>query len=160
MNYVLRIILLLGACIISGCDNSIKDATRMSDRVYVFIPDGPNSTFIDHLALIVSRYKLKPTVGSATDDSGRSLWVLDAKGAGVHLRSENILLSGQEDSSKCGVHAEPYPDSGQYFISIYSSGAPNDHNRATKLLGMISTDLRKSGYDVASKPRLCSSYKE
>jgi hypothetical protein len=131
----------------------------MSGKIYVTDTDERMSSFIGHLASIVRRYKLEPNVGSAIDDKGRRLHVLDAKGSNIRLRSENVLLSGQEDPSKCGAHEEPYPDPGQFFISVFVSGGPDGDGDAKNLLGMISSDLRKDGYDVSPKPKLCSRHK-
>lgn len=149
-------ILLLGALVLFGCDSPVGEYAKMSDKVYVIVPDGQTSSFTDDLALVIRRYKLQPNVGSAIDDKGKTLHVLDAQGPDVRLRSENVLLSGQEDVSKCGIHSEPYPDPGQYFISVSTSGSRAADKRAKDLLNMISSDLRKGGYEVSSKPRLCS----
>ena len=145
--------------ILSSCGQPAQEAKEITAKVYVIAPDGRSSSFIEHLALIVRRYRLEPNVGSATDDKGGRLNVLDAKGRNVRLRSENVLLSGQEDPSKCGAHDEPYSDPGQYFISVFTSGAPDGDEGAKNLLAMISSDLRNDGYDVSSKPRLCSKYR-
>tara|TARA_R110000772_G_scaffold44732_8_gene102839 strand:+ start:3286 stop:3684 length:399 start_codon:yes stop_codon:yes gene_type:complete len=132
----------------------------MSDKIYVIVSDEQAATFTGELATIVREYDLKPNVGKSNDDKGRTLHVLDAKGSDVRLRSENVLLSGQEDPSKCGAHSEPYPDPGQYFISV---SAPRDlvgNEGPNELLRRISSDLRKRGYAVASKPKICSAYME
>lgn len=159
MKVVKHVIILLWAFALSGCNNLSEHSNKLSGKVYVLAPDDRASSFIDQLAVIVRRYKLEPKVGGATDDRGRRLHVLDAKGSNIRLRSENVLLSAQEDASKCGAHDEPYPDPGQYFISVFASGDPDGDESAKKLLGMISSDLRKHGYEVSSIPRLCSGHK-
>lgn len=152
--------LFLGSILLIGCENSTEGSLKMSGKIYVIVPDGRSSLFTSDLASIVSRYGLVPNLGRAVDDKGMTLHVLDAKGPNFRLRSENVLLSGQEDSNKCGIHREPYPDPGQYFISLSHSDSSSENEIANELLENISSDLVRIGYVVKTKPELCSAYRE
>jgi hypothetical protein len=95
-------------------------------------------------------------VARATDDNGHVLNVLDAKGDGLRLRSANVHLSGHEDAAKCGVHPEPYPDPGQYFMSVSSGSDPAMQQAAIALLRRVGEDLKAAGYEVQAHPVVCS----
>nr|WP_299911752.1 hypothetical protein [Sphingomonas bacterium] len=100
---------------------------------------------------------MTPNLGQATDDRGYSLHVLDATSSSVRLRSENVLLSGQEETGLCGIYTEPHSDPGQYFISVSPSTQMADPRDSRELLVKMVQDLKVDGYDVRSKPVMCSS---
>lgn len=146
---------ILAILALPSCDKSAEETLEMSGKVYVIVADDRSLSFIDDLSSVVRKYGFEANVGTAVDDKGKTLHVLDARGPHSRLRSENVLLSGQEDASKCGVHSEPYPDPRQFFISVSTSGKPNGDKDARSLLDKVSSDLRRSGYEVVAKPRLC-----
>ena len=99
---------------------------------------------------------MTPNVGQASDEKGNALHVLDATSPSVRVRSENMLLSGTEDSELCGVYSGPHADPGQYFISVSPSTQIADPRTSRELLALIVKDLKSDGYEVRSEPILCS----
>lgn len=91
----------------------------IADKVYVVVPSGKASLFTEDLASLVKKRGMTPHVGEATDDKGYSIHVLDAASPSVRLWSQNMPLSGAEDSELCGVYSEPHSDPG----SILSQSA-------------------------------------
>lgn len=155
-NYILLSSIMIAIFILIGCDYNPDSSLKISGKIYVIVPENRNAVFTEDLAKIVSRYHMTPNLGKAIDDKGNALFVLDAVGSNIRLRSENILLSGQEDSERCGIHTEPYADPGQYFISISASGSQAKNQEAMIILENISLDLVRLGFDVREKPTLCS----
>lgn len=129
---------------------------QIAGKVYVIVPPGKASTFTAHLASLARKHGLVPNVGQASDDKGYSTHVLDATGSSVRLRSENMLLSGHEDSDLCGAYSEPHSDPGQYFISVSPSSQIADPRASQEALALIVKDLRSDGYDVRTEPITCS----
>lgn len=128
----------------------------IAGKVYVIVPPEKASSFTANLASIVRKRGMAAELGQATDDKGYSTHVLDARGHSVRLRSENVPLSGAEDSELCGVYSEPHSDPGQYFISVSPSTQIADPRASQALLALIVNDLKGAGYDVRSKPIACS----
>jgi len=140
----------------SACNSSFQPMPTVASEVYVLVPPRQAASFIPVLASIVEKRGMSPNVGQATDDKGNVLRVLDAESGGLRLRSENMLLSGQEDPARCGVYTEPHPDPGQYFISISSGSEPAAREAARELLHELSGNLKTAGYDVRTEPVICS----
>lgn len=128
----------------------------IAGKVYVIVPPEKAPSFTANLASVVRERGLAPQVGEAIDEKGYSIQVLDATGQSVRLRSENMLLSGAEDSKLCGVYSEPHPDPGQYVISVSPSTQTASPRASQELLAKIVNDLRGAGYDVRSEPLACS----
>lgn len=99
---------------------------------------------------------MTPNLGKATDDKGYSVYVLDATGPAVRLRSQNVLLDGHEEPELCGIYTGPHSDPGQYFISVSPSTQMVEPREARELLTKIVNDLKVAGYDVRPKPIKCS----
>lgn len=150
--------IVLGGLMLFACNGAPDDSARPMKKIYVIASDDLSSSFTADLASVVTKYGLSPNVGRAVDDRGMTLHVLDAKGADIRLRSENVLLSGQGDTGKCGVHREPYPDPGQYFISVSFVDDTSGNGRAEKLLRSLSHDLQARGYQVRSDAMVCSGH--
>nr|WP_294849774.1 hypothetical protein [uncultured Sphingomonas sp.] len=155
MTRVIRIAAVLSAFILLlGCDGWIGSEWKLSGKIYVLVP--AHHSFTPELAAMLRGYGMVTHSGSATDDAGNTLNVLDAKIPSIHLRSENVHLSGQEDPRECGLHAEPYPDPGQYFVSVSIPDKNSNKERAQGLLDRLSMDLVQRGYEVRQEPRICS----
>ena len=140
----------------SGCSPSSSAMPTVASKVYVLVPPQEAASFTTVLVSAVKRHGMSADVARATDDNGHVLNVLDAKGDGLRLRSENVLLSGQEDPAKCGVHPEPYSDPGQYFISVSSGSDAAARQAASALLLRVGEDLKTAGYVVQATPVICS----
>jgi hypothetical protein len=141
------VLLLMGSC------RSEEDA---GTTMYVLATSATASRLQGDLASLAQRHGLIPSVGHATDDGNHTLSVVEAKGRRMRLRGQNMPLSGHEDASVCGRHAEAYPDPGQYIVTIKSAisflGTASVHEVAAQLRRELS-DL---GYDVREEPLLCS----
>jgi hypothetical protein len=124
--------------------------------IYVLTPPAKADIFTQDLGVIVKRYGLEPNPGHATDDKGHTLWVLEARGKGVRLWSQNEPMSGDEDPAICGKYTEGHPDPGQYVISINKVFAWGAHDPPSLLLSKISKDLTRMGYDVRTHAVDCS----
>lgn len=128
----------------------------MVGEFYVMVPNGQASSFTSTLASLLEKYEMTSKLGKSTDDKGNSVFVLDADGPGVRLRSENVLLSGHESAEMCGVYTEPHSDPGQYFISISTDATTAEMREGREMLARIAKDLKVSGFDVRWKPETCS----
>ena len=150
----------LSVLLLEGCGNS-KDAIT----VYILCPPNKADRFTKDLGTVVEQHGLKPNLGQSTDDNGHTLYVIEADSILLHLWGQNMPLSGREDPDQCGPNAEARPDPGQYIVTI-------DHGLVkvglNHLLALITNDgprelasevtrgLQASGYDVRTKPVLCS----
>ena len=102
-------IILLATCFgLAACGPASDAPGPVADEVYVIVPSEKTSSFTEDLALSVKKYGMTPNLGQATDDKGYSLYVLDATSVSVRLRSENVILSGQEEPARCGFYTEPH----------------------------------------------------
>ena len=128
----------------------------IAGQVYVLIPAEKQLSFTTYLASVVERYGMVPNLGSATDDRGFSVHVLDATSSSVRLWSENVLLSGYENQKLCGVYTEPHSDPGQYFVSVSPETIMDDPQKSRELLIAVTKDLRTDGYNVRETPVECS----
>lgn len=144
------------AMFVGACGSSFSPTPSLVSKVYVLVPSPKAASFTTELASIAKKHGMHSVVGQATDDKGDVLQVLDAERDGLRLRSENVLLSGQEDPLQCGVHTEPHSDAGQFFISISASGDETARQAAQRLLLNVGEDLKASGYDVRAAPVICS----
>ena len=145
------------ACMcLSACSAEADIPGKIAGEIYVVAPAEKSARFTADLASVVRKHGLRPNNGQATDDKGHTLFVLDATGPAVRLRSENMSLSGHENSERCGVYDEPHPDPGQYFVSVSPATQGGDPRAALALLEHLSTDLNDLDYKVRSKPVECS----
>lgn len=154
------LILCFCACV-SACsaktDVPGKDVPgKVAGEIYVLVSPEKSARFTTDLASVVQNHGLRPNNGQATDDRGHTLFVLDATGPAVRLRSENVLLSGHEDPKRCGVYDEAHPDPGQFFVSVSPAAEDGDPRAALALLEKLSADLSGLAYDVRRKPVECS----
>jgi hypothetical protein len=124
--------------------------------VYVIVSAEKPSSFTTYLATLVHKYGMTANLGQATDDKGHSVFVLDATSPSVRLRSENVLLSGNEEPKMCGIYTEPHSDPGQYFITVSPSTQTDNPRDSRELLVKIMKNLKEDGYDVRLKPVMCS----
>jgi len=125
-------------------------------EVYVIVPKEKAPSFTSYLGSSAAKYGMVPNLGQATDDKGYSVRVLDATSPSVRLRSENVLLDGNEEPKMCGIYTEPHSDPGQYFISVSPSTQMSDPRDSRELLAKIVKDLKINGYDVRSRPITCN----
>lgn len=151
-----RILCTALAVSVGACNSSSPTVPSVASTVYVLALPPKAASFATVLASVVSKHGMSPNVGRATDDNGEILTVLDAESDGLRLRSENVLLDGHEDQTQCGVHVEPHPDPGQYFISISSDSGAAARQHARALLLQVGEDLKAAGYDVRTTPIICS----
>jgi len=153
-------LVLLSCCtayfMLTGCDGGPNVPGDIAQEVYVLVPPGKEREFTIDLGDISKRHGMRPNLGSAIDDKGLSLYVLEAVGQTVQLRSENVLLSGHEDDEICGSYSEPHSDPGQFFIAIHPKSRKTSPEFARRILSKIIVDLRKSGYTVNQEPIICS----
>jgi hypothetical protein len=157
MNIKVAAILSVVLCSwLTACGSGLANPGPVVGKVYVVAPTGRASSFTEELATFTEKYGMTASLGKATDDKGRSLYVLDAAGAGVRLRSENVLLSGQENPDLCGAYTEPHRDPGQYFISVSPETQAANPSMAQEMLAQITGDLKVAGYDVRPEPLSCS----
>lgn len=108
--------------------------------------------FINVLASLAQKHGLKPSVGQATDDRGRTLHVLEAKGRWMRLWSQNMPLRGQD----CGLSDEIDIDPGQYIISVNPSLPFLDNRSSVEVAAELRQDLRQLGYQVLDRPLICN----
>ena len=142
---------------VTGCGSNSAIPGSIVAKVYVIVPAEKNaSQFTTYLASVVKRHGMTPSVGKATDDKGYSIYVLDATSPSVRLRSENVLLSGQEEPKLCGLYTEPHSDPGQYFVSVSQSSQMTDSRASREMLANIVKDLKVDGYNVQSQYVICS----
>ena len=123
--------------------------------VYVLVTPAERS-FTSDLASLLRAHGLTPSVGRATDDRGHILNVLEAKGRRMRVWSQNMPLSGQEETATCGKHTEAYPDPGQYIVRVRPAWWSPGEASAIELAGQLRQELSKSGYEVRDRPVTCS----
>lgn len=147
------IIALICLCLLVSCNQS-----KGQVEFYVLIAPEKVDRYLSDLASIAQKNDLSADSGRATDDRGNVMHVLEAKGQGIRLWSQNLPLSGKEDPSQCGYYSEPHPDPGQFIISV---GARHPFV-ATKLVTQLATRIEKRlmefDYDVRATPAVCSAY--
>jgi hypothetical protein len=123
--------------------------------MYVLVTPAKHS-FVSDFASIVRAHGLDPSIGQATDDRGHTLNVVEAKGQRMRVWSQNMPLSGQEDSTSCGRHTEAYPDPGQYIVRVRPAWWILGEAAAVELSAQLRQELSKIGYEVRDKPATCS----
>jgi hypothetical protein len=155
-RYVKITLSFLSCLWVIACGSESNVPGPIAGEVYVIVPAGKAPFFTTYLGSLVAKYGMVPNLGGATDDKGYSLYVLDATSPSVRLRSENVLLDGNEESKLCGVYTEPHSDPGQYFISVSPNTQKSDSRESRELLTKIVKDLKIDGYDVRPKPMICS----
>lgn len=156
MNGMMKASIAASAMFVSACGSNSLTMPSVASKVYVLVPPSESASFTNTLASVIKGQGMSPNLGQATDDKGSVLHVLDAESDGLRLRSENVLLSGNEDPARCGQHTEPHSDPGQYFISISSSSEASARQVAQSLLRRVGDDLKAAGYTVLAKPVICS----
>lgn len=145
------------ACLwMTACGSRSNAPGAILGEVYVIVPAEKSSLFTTYLASVVRKYGMIPNLGQATDDKGYSIYVLDATSPSVRLRSENVPLSGHEDSEQCGVYNEPHSDPRQYSITVSSGTQMVDSHDSRDLLAKIVKDLKADGYAVQQQSIKCS----
>jgi hypothetical protein len=121
--------------------------------MYVVTPEKMAGRFPQDLAKIFEKHGFASKTGASVPDTqGRSFSVVRGLGFWNLLWSTNVPLGGHENPSLCGSYKGVHPDPGQFSIWI----EPGDE-KAHQLLSAISGDLKVMGYEVRSKPILCSS---
>ena len=156
MSGNMKALITASALFVRACGPNSLTMPPVESTVYVLVPHTDSASFTNTLASVVKGHGMRPSVGQATDDKGSVLHVLDAEGDGLRLRSENVLLSGNEDLARCGQHTEPHSDPGQFFISISSSSEAPAKQAAQSILRRVSSDLKAAGYTVLAKPVIWS----
>lgn len=147
--------LLIGLSL-TACGSGSNVPGPIAGEIFVIVPAEKASSFTIYLSSLTTKYEMTANLGQATDDKGYSLFVLDATSPSVRLSSQNVLLSGHEDSNLCGAYAEPHSDPGQYLVSVSPSTQTTDPRQSRELLIRIAKDLKVDGYDVRSEPLTCS----
>jgi hypothetical protein len=82
---------------------------------------------------------------------------LRRRGAGCDSGSQTMPLSGQEDPTTCGQHAEPYPDPGQYVVVIEPTVPLFGGGASMEVAAQLRRELSQLGCGVREKPAVCSS---
>jgi hypothetical protein len=153
MGPALPLALCLG---LAACNSFDGVGVEPTAKVYVVVSSEKTASFTKDLSAIVARRGQAPNLGSATDGNGYAAQVLDATGPSARIRSQNLLLSGHEDPSRCGAYGEPHSDPGQFSISVTPNRSGEGSREAQALLTNIVSDLKTIGYTVQAKPELCS----
>ena len=126
--------------------------------MYALIPPSKNGDhFNQDLARLVKRQGLKPDLDHATDDRGRTLFVLQATGRSVRLWSQNVVLSGHEAPELCGKFDEAHPDPGQYIIYVQPTFPMWNSRDAEEIASQLRIELNEIGYTIRSAEVTCSS---
>ncbi len=114
------------------------------------------SHFTQDLASLAKKHGLNPSLGRATDDRGRTLYVVEAKGRWMRLWSQNMPLSGQEDPAACGKETEAHPDPGQYIITVKPTFPFLNRAASLEVANQLRQELSQLGYEVRDHPVACS----
>lgn len=101
---------------------------------------------------------MNPQLGQSTDDRGRTLYVLEARGHGIKLWGQNQPLDPPLNSSSPSACGDYGLDPGQYTIMFMPTSlfAPSDGT--TQLASKLREELSVLGYEVMSQPIECSSF--
>ncbi len=124
-------------------------------KFYVLIEESPTE-FPQQLAKIAEKIGLSVEVGSATDDRGRTQWVVNAKGRWIEVWAMNMPLSGNEDPLHCGQDADPGPDPGQFIVTVEPLFFPLGAWNASEIAGSLYDGVSELGYRILEKPIACS----
>lgn len=152
LRYLFASATLLLSLLTGSCGSG---ATPVS--MYVLVTPATASRFMNDLALIARDQGLSSSAARATDDQGHTLHVLEAKGRGIRVWSQNLPLSGHEDAAICGRHGEAYPDPGQFILTV-ESRLPFLHEKTPiEVATKLRKDLLRLGYQVLQKLVTCSS---
>jgi hypothetical protein len=145
------IVLTITLCgtVLASCNAPAESAT-----IYALTTSSTNPAhFAQDLEALVTTRGLRPHRGQATDDKGRTLYVLEAKGHGMRLWSQNLPLDSGDTKSPCG---DRELDPGQYIITV-SPTLPFVHKGETaELASQVGRELARLGYGVRSQPVPCS----
>lgn len=135
-------------CALSACDSRPSERT-----LYVTTTAQP---ILPALNKILNDAGLVITNGSATNDTGNVLRVVEAKNNLVTVWAQMMPMSGYENSQQCGEHSEPYNDPGQYMIEFRSRTMFTDSATILGLAKSTQEKFTRLGYVIANKPSICS----
>ncbi len=145
-NPTARLIALVSACLLTACEEA------QSQTFYVTVPAAQTSHFIRDLLALASDIGLKSKAGSATDDNGHTLNVVEGSGSGLRLWAQNLPLSVYE-AKRCGladVHVHP-----ELFILSVESFWPWLATATRESSTDMARRLVALGYQVAGRPSQC-----
>ena len=146
-NPTARLIALVTVCLLTACEEA------PSKTFYVTVPAAQTSHFIRDLLALASDVGLKSKVGSATDDKGHTLNVVEGSGSGLCLWAQNLPLSVYE-ARRCGLADGHEFDPEQFILSVDTIWP-----WLATATQQSSTDVQRRlvalGYQVAARPKQC-----
>lgn len=125
------------------------------ERFYVLVKPDETQQFLSSVALMAKDLGLNASVGHAAKDNGEQLHVLEATNRQVRLWLQNVLLTGNEDPSLCGVHSGTHSDPAQFVIYTRPTWLALDSKIATVVAADVFARLKSRGYVVSKDQALC-----
>ena len=123
--------------------------------MYVLVEPRHSERFMKALADATRNEGLSPWTSHATDDQGRTLYVLEAKRRFVRVWAQNMPINALEDP-RCSPLGDAEIDPGQFMISIESTFSFLGSARARTTFPRLREALISRGYKVLSEPLACS----
>jgi hypothetical protein len=117
-----------------------------NDTTYVTINPADTDRFQSDLSAIARAHNITASMGSATPDSGPTLYVFDGHGRALHIWAQNALLGRRQ----CSDASEPQNDPGQFLVRVYPAIWFPVWERAHTLFQAVRSDLEAKGYSLAS----------
>jgi hypothetical protein len=106
--------------------------------------------FPSDLARLLSSQGVLTSSGKATDNRGKTLFVIEAKHGAVRLWAQNMPLGPSNPA--CGNEEI---DSRQYIVTVSPRFILLPDTEATQLASTLSRDLTKLGYQIRQSPLDC-----
>ena len=121
---------------------------------YVIVPEQKAEGFANRLAEMVGHFGMKAYVRHIPDFEGTPFHVLESHGNWLRLWSQNMPLDPDLPIQQCGRRLPVDP--GQYTLMVFRVLPFGTKEAANEFASQMTAELRAAGYDVRSKPILCS----
>ncbi|HEX4027528.1 MAG TPA: hypothetical protein VHX18_07900 [Rhizomicrobium sp.] len=123
--------------------------------MYVIAPEQKAQGFTDELAGMVGRFGMTAYVDH-TPANGAPFHVLTSYGKWLYLWSQNMPLDADAPTEGCGPRSQIQADPGQYILMVFRVLPFGTERAAKDFSSELASALRAKGYEVRSKPLMCS----
>jgi hypothetical protein len=123
-------------------------------EMYVIAPEKKAEGFTNQLAGMIDHFGMSAYVSHMPNFDGSPFHILEGHGKWLRLWSQNMPLDPNIPMQRCGPQISADP--GQYALMI-SRIIPFGTEKAAKEFSLrLASELRAAGYEVHSKPVICS----
>jgi hypothetical protein len=133
----------------------LTSCARREDRLtfYVLASEAAAPSFPEKLASLARQQGLVANVGHATDDQGRTLYAVEAKGLRLRIWAQNMPLDPAPlCSHTAGMEVDP-----RYFIVEVEPTLSSFRGDSERVAGALQRGLGAAGYGIQASPAPCGS---